>query len=222
MKINVLHSLILLTALYSCITTVPQKKLSSSDIISKSIKFHDPNNNWRKINATMNFSSSFSFNDSIPEALELSFNTKENYFRYLNHDRKVDIEYHGDSCTLNSENGSCSGYSWTSKFYPYIWGLPMKLKDPGVIPNKGFDKVAFQGDSVWQVQVNYEAENFWFFFNPNDFQLKGFKFIKNDSTGKGEIVILKGIKEFKGIRFPQHRTWLHLDSSLIGTNEFIK
>ncbi len=219
MKINTLQIIISVITLTSCGSQVIEKKLSSDEIISKSIDFHDPHQSWCTFHATMNFESSFSWNDSIPEHMELTFDNKQQYFNYLNHDRKVDLHYYPDSCSKASTNGDCGGYSWTYGFYPYIWGLPMKLQDPGIKPEKEFRKMVFNNESVYEVQVNYKAENFWFYFNDDDFQLEAFKFIKNDTTGKGEIVVLKNLKEVNGIKFPQHRTWLHLDSSLIGVNE---
>lgn len=221
MKIRVLEVALLAASLTSCTIKDSKKNISAEEIISNSINFHDPKSSWNSFKATMHFESSFSFNDSIPEDLELSFDNSEAYFNYLNHDRKVNLKYYPDTCIKLTENGDCNGYSWTYGFYPYIWGLPMKLKDPGIKPQKDFCKTVFNNNSVWEVKVHYEAENYWFYFSPSDFQLKGFKFIKNNNPNKGEIVILKGLKEFKGIQFPKHRTWLHLDSSLIGTNEFL-
>lgn len=199
-----------------------QKPHSSKEIINKSVAFHDPGNNWKNFKGKLFFESSFSFNDSVPEALELTFDIANQFFRYQNLDRKVDIIYNKDSCELASANGSCEGYSWTSKFYPFIWGLPMKINDPGVEPEKAFRVTNFNNKTVYEVRVNYTNENYWYYFNIDDYALEGFKFIKNDTTGKGEIIVLKDIEEFMEIRFPQHRTWLHLDSSLIGTNVLLK
>ena len=205
--------------LTGCGSQVIEKNLSSEDIIANSIKFHDPNNSWNTYHATMNFESSFSWNDSIPERLELTINNKQQSFTYINHDREVVLKYSPDTCIKESIKGDCNAYSWTYGFYPYIWGLPMKLKDPGVQPKKEFKKLSINNSQVYEVQVNYEAENFWFYFNEDDYQLKAFKFIKNNTTKHGEIVILKDLKELQGIKFTKHKTWLNLDSSLIGRNE---
>jgi hypothetical protein len=218
MKTSLLHFLFILTTLMSC-SNVPT---SSQDIINRSIAFHDVNNNWKAFDQQLKFESRFSFNDSIPEELHLSFKTANNYFRYMNTDRKVDLEYFADSCISHTPEGNCNGYSWTSKFYPYIWGLPMKLRDPETQVQSNFKPTVFNGFKTWKIQVNYEAENFWFFFDQLDYQLRGFKFLKNDSSGKGEIIVLKDLVEVDGILLPKHRTWLHKDSSLIGTNELLE
>jgi hypothetical protein len=67
--------------------------------------------------------------------------------------------------------------------------------------------------------MNYEAENFTYYIDQHDFQLRGFQFLKNDKSGKGEIIHLDGLIKYKDIQFPKKRTWLHLDGDTIGTNE---
>jgi len=218
MKICFLHFLFILPILMSC-SNIPT---SSVDIINRSIFFHDVKNNWKTFDQQLKFESRFSFNDSIPEELHLSFKTAHNYFRYINIDRNINLEYLADSCISNTSAEYCSNYSWTSKFYSYFWGLPMKLQDPETKIQPNFKPTIFNGFKTWEIQVNYEAENFWFFFDQVDYQLRGFKFLKNDSSEKGEIIILRDLMKVDGILLPKHRTWLHKDSSLIGTNELLE
>lgn len=219
--------LLLLTACSEPTGNTPEDYLNAStietitanSIIERSINFHDPKDNWNKLNATFSFESSFSWNDSIPEELNISIDVPKNEFRYVNLDRKVDIFYPKDSCIVNSKDGSCAGYSWTKNFYTYVWGLPMKLKDPGIKPEEDFVKMTLRGKEVYEVKVNYDAENFKFYFDSKTFQLEFFSFLKNDTSGHGEFIILKDLYEFNGIKFPAHKTWTNLsDTSLIGTN----
>lgn len=208
-------AIIIIAALISsCSNTI-----TAEQVITDSINYHDPMSKWSTLNATLRFDSRFSFNDSVPEDMLLTFNNAEQSFTYHNTDRAVKLHYTPDTCLQETTNGNCLGYSWTYGFYPFIWGLPMKLKDPGVQPNKSLKSTKFNKHIVWEVQVNYTAENYWFYFDKQDYQLRGFKFIKNDSTKKGEIIVLNELFEINGIKLPKHRTWLHLDSTLIGTNE---
>ena len=144
MKIRLLQITLSTLTLMSCGISRSDKKLSSEEIISKSIQFHDPHKHWNTFHATMNFESSFSWNDSIPEHLELTFNNSKQYFNYLNHDRDINLKYYSDSCTQLSDKGSCEGYAWTYGFYPYVCGLPMKLKDPGITPETEFKKTVLK------------------------------------------------------------------------------
>ena len=196
---------------------------SSEEIISKSIEFHDPHQAWNKFRATFHFDSRFAIADYPIESLEVSINVPENYLRYHNRSRKIDLSYQGDSCFVHSMAGNCETYRWTQNFYTYIWGLPMKLQDPGVFPKKGFTRLHFNEIPCYAVQVHYEAENFEFYFDSLDFQLRGFRFIKNDGSGKGELITADGLLEFDGIRFPRKKTYCSLpDSAFGGTNEVLK
>lgn len=205
--------------------------LNSRDIIQKSIAFHDPDSHWNQLKAEFHFSSSFSFNDSIPEALEISIDVAKNALRYHNLDRKVDFSFTPDSCwshqnssvvSLLSENGpsDCNNYKWTHNFYTYIWGLPMKLNDPGVIPSNKVLTTVINGISCYQVEIAYAAETYQFYFAKENYELIAFEFLKNDNSGKGEYIILEGIYEYNSILFPAKRTWMHLqDRSQIGVNQ---
>lgn len=212
----------LLTILTSIVLSCSTKPKNASEIISNSIEFHDSNLQWQKLNSKFFFKSSFAFNDSIPEDLQISIDVPNNNFIYKNMDRNVELEYFEDSCIKKSVNGSCDGYQWTKNFYTYVWGLPMKLTDPNVIPNPEWTMDSLNGFSCYAVRINYESENYTFYFDQNDYQLRGFQFLKNDQSGKGEIVHLDGIYQFQNIKFPKKRTWLHLNNDTIGVNEIIK
>jgi hypothetical protein len=201
--------------LFSC----NKKPETAIQIIDKSIEFHDPENEWENLFATFSFNSSFSFNDSIPEELNITIDNLYNDFTYRNADRKVEIQYTEDSCKLISDNGSCEGYAWTKNFYTYVWGLPMKLKDPNIKPIPEWNLDTINNYPCYAVYVNYEAENFTYYIDQVDFQLRAFQFLKNDNSGKGEIIHLEGLIEYKDFQFPKKRIWLHLNGDTIGTNE---
>lgn len=196
------------------------EKLSNEEIISRTIEFHDPYNNWHTLRAEFHFDSQFSFADSTQEDIVVQIEVAENNFKYDNKYRKVALSYPRDTCMQESENGSCEQYRWTKNFYTYIWGLPMKLKDPGIHPEKETKKTFFNNYKCHVVPVHYEKENFLFYIDTANFQLRGFEFHKNDSSGKGEKIVLKDLYEFNHIKFPRHKTYIILpENTLGGTNE---
>lgn len=207
--------------LFLC-TNCSERPTSAEEIVEKSIQFHDPKNNWENFEGKLKFESRFHFNDSIPEILWLTFINGKNEFEYFNLDRAVHLKYNKDTCYKYSKNGSCIGYEWASRFYPFMWGLPMKIKDPGVTPQSDFKSTSINGVEVWVVEVHYESENFWYYFNKHNYALVALKFIKNDSSKKGEIVLLKELKKVFSMNLPTFRTYLNLDSSLIGTNQLLE
>lgn len=97
----------------------------------------------------------------------------------------------------------------------------MKLKDPNTKPNEKWQRDTINGFNCYAVGVNYESENYTFYFDQADYQLRAFKFLKNDQSGEGEIIHLQGLYKYNNIRFPQKRTWLHLNQDTIGVNEVV-
>jgi len=214
-----LSHLILLLIITSC---EESKIETAQDIVNASITFHDPENKWKSLNAEFVFQSKFEFNDSVPEELHININVQNNNFRYTNLDRKVDISYSQDSCIVNQGNTNCNSYAWTKNFYTYIWGLPMKLNDPGTTINPNFTLDTIQQIPVYNVSVPYHDENYQFYFHQKTYELKFFQFIKNNETGHGEFITLSEIYEHNGIKFPKHKRWEQLSSrELIGTNEVL-
>jgi len=207
-------------ALISC--DGEEKTETAQGIVNASINFHDPHNNWNALNANFIFESKFSFNDSVPEELHININVPANDFKYHNLDRKVNLRYNNDSCEVLKGSGTCGGYSWTKNFYTYVWGLPMKLQDSSTTILPKFTTDTIRNTPVYIVSVNYENENFKFYFNQNTYELKFFGFIKNTGDKHGEFISLSGLQEFNGIKFPKHRRWEKLlTEELIGTNEVL-
>ncbi|MFT6717105.1 MAG: hypothetical protein ACJA0Q_001756 [Saprospiraceae bacterium] len=198
------------------------KPITGEDIVNASIKFHDPEGKWNTLNADFVFESNFSFNDSTPEKLHININVPNNAFRYTNLNRNVDLTYNQDSCEVLKGNATCDGYHWTKNFYTYVWGLPMKLKDPSTVIQQKFNLDTIQQIPLYVVSIPYENENYKFYFDQKNYELKCFSFLKNKGELKGEFIMLSGIHEYDGIKFPKHKRWEHLiTKELIGTNEVL-
>lgn len=196
--------------------------LTSDDIVKNSIHFHDPEGNWSSFKGKFYFESIFSFNDSIPEKLEVSIDVKENGFQYHNLDRQVNISFPDDSCIVHSKLGNCDGYRWTKNFYTYVWGLPMKLHDPNTSISPQYQLDTIKTKPCYVINVFYTAENFKFYIDQKSFQLRAFSFFKNDNSNHGEFIELEHIKEHHEIKFPKKKVWRDLISrELIGTNEVL-
>lgn len=198
------------------------KTKTAQDIVEASIKFHDPKNKWANLNAEFLFESKFSFNDSVPEELQVTIDVQKNDFQYHNLDRKVNIQYPQESCIILQGEGTCEGYRWTKNFYTYVWGLPMKLQDSEARIQEGFSSDTINNIPLNVVAVHYENENFKFYFDQKSSELKFFSFIKNNAEKHGEFIELRGLFEYNEIKFPAVKEWRESDSKkLIGTNEVI-
>ena len=108
-------------------------------------------------------------------------------------------------------------------YYTYLYGLPMKLKDPGTqLDPKAFKKI-FQGKEYWVLKVSYApavGKDVWYFYlDPMTYQLRHYQFYHDEQKGDGEYILLSGEIEIGGIKMPKDRAWyMNLDQKYLGTD----
>ena len=182
--------------------SVHSQNASSKDIINRSIAFHDPHNHWQTFKATLSL---------VEERESGDRNTQfsiDNTLRKFIFER--DSISHGmllDSCFNLAGETSCDRIQTIRNYYLYLWGLPMKLKDPNTPVLEDIQELSdWNGHHVYGVRVNYERENWTFFFEQSTYELVGYQFYFNYKEG-GEVITLKDLVEFEGIKIPKTRTW---------------
>jgi hypothetical protein len=226
MKQTVLY----LSVLFFSITSFGQN-LSGSELLNKAISYHDPNGNWATFNGTLNVVM------EIPEKpnrnTEIKINLPEDYF-YSKATRKnntTEFILEKDSCeilyngskdfseeTAKENRLSCDRANMYKNYYTYLYGLPMKLKDPGTIIDEKVELKKFKGKEYLVLKVTYEKEvgkDIWFFyFNPKTYAMEIYQFfyMKKDSKeldpATGEYILLTEEKTINGIIMPKNRVWI--------------
>ena len=197
------YSFVLLTLLLLNVGTAQSP--SAIDILDRAISYHDPNNSWPSFHGklflteyreTENRSTQFTINNSIGKFLF----------------ERGDVS-HGmllDSCFIISGDVDCERVNTIRNYYLYLWGLPMKLKDNGTPLQKEVKIIEdWQGRQVYALDVNYERENWSFFFDQNTYALIAYQFYFNYKEG-GELILLEDEVEYAGMKFPKSRTWYSL------------
>jgi len=93
----------------------------------------------------------------------------------------------------------------------YLWGVPMKLKDPGTRLAPEVKATRFEGRSAYQLRVTYDADvgsDTWYFFLDRDTcALVGHRFHHDESAGDGEYAVLTEEISSRGVRLPRVRQW---------------
>ena len=96
-------------------------------------------------------------------------------------------------------------------YYTYLWGMPMKLRDPGTRIDPDVTDAWYQEQKVWSVRVTYDAEvgsdTWYFYFDQQSQALVGYRFYHDEAKRDGEYIVLKGKTEVSGMRIPSHRSW---------------
>lgn len=117
---------------------------------------------------------------------------------------------------------SCETLRRMRDYYTYLWGLPMKLRDPGTHLGQ-VTATTFEERPVYDLRVTYDADvgrDVWYFyFDRESSALVGYRFYHDEAKNDGEVILLDGEVEAGGLRLPKRRTWItHADQRTLGTD----
>jgi len=112
-------------------------------------------------------------------------------------------------------------------YYTYLYGLPMKLKDPGTILDSKIQTKTFKGKKYLVLKATYKAEvgdDIWYFyFDPETYAMEVYQFFHDESINDGEYILLKDQEEINGIKMPKTRAWYYnKDDKYLGTDVLYK
>lgn len=194
-------------------------RLTGPELIQKSIEFHDPNQVWPSLKAT------FSFMDSLPAPREsrvyaVSFENNLSKMVYRNQDLNYIVW--NDSVQVFEGKIEPERAIRMRNYYTYLWGLPMKLNDQGTQIDQKVGKEELNGKRYSVARVTYEKDIWYFYIDPETFQMEAYKFYQDEPNQKGEIIYLDGVILYQGLRIPADRSWFRTENGeFLGTDQLI-
>ena len=216
------------------------QSITGSELLDKSIAYHDPSGNWNSFNGTLNVT--METPDGPKRDSEIHIDIPSEYF-YVKATRDTIIteyELQKNACsiklnqnedlseaTLKEHNLSCDRALLYKNYYTYLYGLPMKLKDPGTFISKKVEKKTFKGKEYLLLMATYDesvgSDVWYFYFDPETFAMEVYQFFKGDpeKEGKdtGEYIMLTEELMVKGIKMPKNRAWYYnKDNKYLGTD----
>lgn len=192
--------------------------LTPQNVIAKSISYHDPESRWGEFSGSFSLTTQGVFNENKVDKITITISQQEQLMRYQNERRNIDVSYSGMTCAGSNVAQYCKDFIWARDFYPYVWGLPMKLTDELAAINPKLEKTVFNQQKCWQVGVSYPRHTYKFYFNQESFKLEGFQFIHNADATKGEIIVHDGEFDLGGVKTPAIRTWYDLKMKKLSTD----
>lgn len=208
----------LLPTLFILVTSslVIGQQLTATEILDKSIQYHDPENQWPTLKAKLYF------NETRPSGpdrkSEVEMDNSTGWFKLNRNDEQI----HGakmDSCFVISGDITCDRALVMRNYYLYLWGLPMKLKDGGTDLQDKYTEEMVDGQACYVLNVPYEKDVWYFYIRKDNFALMAYKFYKDEAAGKGEFIPTDGEIEFGTMKFPNNRTWYQLPGDkILGTD----
>ena len=216
------------------------QELSGPELLDKAIAHHDPEGRWntfqRKLFITM------STPDEKQRFSEVAIDFPKEYFQLSSSKEGTTIEQtlDKDNCTLllngnaaiseedkKKHHISCERARTMKDYYTYLYGLPMKLKDPGTLIFPEVITKTFKGKEYLVLKVAYDekvGKDVWYFyFDPTTYAMEVYQFFHDESKNDGEYILLDGMKNVDGIQMPKTRAWyFNKDDKYLGTDVLTK
>lgn len=215
--------------------------LSADSLLTCSIRYHDPQGNWSKQPHALRLAESRPSGGVNHTQLTL-YPANENFavtqFRGKNN---IELQFLDGVFTASHQGKSEQDPAirkqlgltkeralWLRDYYTYLYGLPMKLRDPGTLVQPQVHEVWFNDKALLELEVHYAPEtgkDIWFFyFDPDSFALEGYAFYhEKDGPGTGEYIILEGEAVVDEMRLPAERNWYYTHNNLyLGSDEILR
>tara|TARA_B100001079_G_scaffold243352_1_gene229943 strand:- start:19 stop:723 length:705 start_codon:yes stop_codon:yes gene_type:complete len=200
------------------------QELTGKDLLEKTINFHDPKNNWtdfqdsftvKMITPDEKIRESLIEIDLYNELFSMSVTKDQNKTFTVIDKSECKIIFNGsESFSKEDEKNhrlTCKNAFKMRDYYTYLYGLPMKLKDPGTILDPVVKRKKFKEKEYLVLKVTYEEsvgkDTWYFYFNPLTYAMEVYQFFKDESKNDGEYIILEDIVEVSGIKMPKIRSW---------------
>jgi len=121
---------------------------------------------------------------------------------------------------------SCERIAWMRDYYTYLWGLPMKLRDPGTRLDDGVTETDFMKRKALALRVTYDegvgGDTWYFYFDSESAALLGYRFYHDESVNDGEYITTESVFAFGSMRLPNHRAWYTNDGAeYLGTDNLV-
>ena len=220
------------------------QNITSKELLEKAITYHDPNSNWETIRAK--FTVEMTTPNSSKRTSHIRIDLNREFFSvkaikdtvtsvYSVIKGKCGMVYNGkdlDSISAKAKNMSCDRATLYKNYYTYLYGLPMKLKDPGTNLADKVEKKTFKGKVYLVLKVTYDeavgSDVWYFYFNPKTYAMETYQFFKTDANGKekqdsGEYVLLSKEALVNDIKMPKVRAWYYnKDDKYLGTDTLVE
>ena len=219
---------------------VPTNLSAAEQLLAESIAFHDPNGNWEKLETAIKLLQETP--DRPNRETTIYLDNKKSLFKQTSTkgDTTIVQIVENDSCsfevngstTISAEDSAafrlnCERAKMIRGYHIYLYGMPMKLNDPGTIIEEEVKETTFDGKPCKAIRVTYEegvGDDIWYFYFDNEnAALIGYRFFHEEAKNDGEFITFKEMSDVNGVKMPKVRTWFYnSDSALLGTDIIVE
>lgn len=227
-----------------CSTTTKAQKITGEQLLEKAIQYHDPNNKWTSFQGQLSIT--METPKSSDRRSEISIDLPASYFKTISKREQTTRTYEIDKgkCIISEKDSlriaklttkptrsHCETSEMYKNYYTYLYGLPMKLKNPGTHIDPTVETKTFKGKSYLVLKATYDSKvgtDVWFFyFDPVTYAMEVYQFYKGDPKGAGkdtgEYILLSDMEILNGIKIPKKRDWYYnKNDEYLGTDLLTK
>ncbi|MDT7832550.1 DUF6503 family protein [Flavobacteriaceae bacterium S356] len=212
------------------------QNITGPELLEKAIQFHDPKGVWETFSGKLHVSMETPNNPNRDSNIKIDLPNEffyvkaksgKNTTEYTVDKEKCLITFNGDATPADSIKKkyrlSCKRAELYKNYYTYLYGLPMKLKDPGTIIDTKVTKKKFKGKEYLVLKATYKKEvgkDIWYFyFDPKTYAMEVYQFYHNESKNDGEYILLSEMETINDIKMPKKRAWyMNKDAKYLGTD----
>ena len=215
------------------------QQLSGEQLLERAIRYHDPEGNWNTFQGR--FRVVMESPNRPKRSSDITLELPRSYFKlFVDQDgTTTTYQLKKDHCTLllngktnfteeeaNTYRLNCDRGRLMKDYYTYLYGLPMKLRDPGTQIDPQVRRKTFKGKEYLVLRVTYDKEvgedTWYFYFNPETYVMEVYQFFHEESRNDGEYILLSGEERIQGIRMPKVRAWYYnKDNTYLGTDTLL-
>jgi Family of unknown function (DUF6503) len=238
MKINKLFYILVLIFIETNILAQKIETIKGRDLLQKTIKYHDPKGNWPKLHQKIYFHAKEPKDTNIREEVLL-----DNRYSYFGHISRVDgkliekgiidttpyARINGDTAMSEADRKKYRlmprQIRSARNSYIFLYGLPMKMMDKGVILNDTVTMDTFNKKQYLVLRAGFEkgiGNDSWFLYiHPKTFALEGYRFYHNRKPNDGEFIICEGMEVVQDIKIPKIRYWYSNENGEYGATDIV-
>jgi hypothetical protein len=211
--------------------------LTAEELLSRSIAYHDPDGRWDRGAFTITLGESRP-DGSVRRTVVRLDNGRGRFEieRELGDGRRMEAAVVNDTVEVRLDGNaeitagdrerhrlSPEQLLRTRNYYLYLYGLPMKLRDPGTRLAPEAKEASFQGKPAYELKVTYDegvgSDTWYFYLDRETFALTGYRFYHDETARDGEYIFLSGTTSGLGLNLPRERKWYrHQDDGYLGTD----
>lgn len=217
-----------------------EPKESPRELVERSIAYHDPGGVWESAAVELRLVESRPDRPDRTTEIRMDAGSGRVSVARETGDGATRFETAGDTIVAREVDGetdldeeafaehglSEEGVLRLRNYYLYLWGLPMKLRDPGAVFSDETVPDTWEGQDALRVRVTYDPEvggdTWYFYFDPADARLLGYRFHHDEEKNDGEYILLSGEVAGGGLRLPKKRSWYwNDDGGFLGDDEAV-